>query len=167
MLLFELPVVGKSTTPEFVDDVLVGDDGVVEDDDAELGESSSESLAERDAALVELRPDVVPVMLGLVELPDVDCDVPVAPAESSPSSSSACTVQGANANATTMAVHNGARLIGVSEIYLLLIVANLHALKNNRYPYASYLLAGLGNTNRYDLIQDFVFSGNHPMPSSL
>lgn len=166
-MLLVLPVVGKSTIPEFVDEVLVGDEGVVEDDDAELGESSSESLVERDPALVELRPDVVPVMLGLVELPDVDCDVPAAPEESSPSSSSAYTVHGASANATTIALRNGARLIGVSEMYLSLIVANLHALENNRYPSASYLLPRLGNTNRYGLFQGFVFSGNHPRPSTL
>lgn len=152
VVLFALPVVGRSTIPEFVDEVLVGDEGDVEDDDDELGESSSESLVERDPALVELRPGDVPVMLGLVELPDVDCDVPVVPEELSPSSSSAFTVHGDNANATTMAVHNGARLIGVSEMYLLLIVTNLRVLENNRYPYVPYLLLHLGNTNRYDLI---------------
>lgn len=162
-MLLALPLVGRSTIPEFDVTPPVDGDEDLAADDVELGESSlSESLVDNDPVLDELRP--VPELLGLVELPEEDCDVPVAPAESSPSSSSAIAVHGVKAKAATIAAHNGARLIRVSEILLLLIIAVLHALTNGTHSCVPYSSRRKFNDDRYELARGFIISVNNQTP---
>lgn len=128
-----LPVGGDEDEEEEVLPVAGGTD--VDDEVFDFNESSSSSSS---LSLVDSVPEfavllldslsrdepVVPVpdVPGLEERSDEDCELLVPLDERSSSSSSAPTLHGAKANAATIAEHNGARLIRVFEIFLLLII---------------------------------------------